>query len=105
MGTEQISVISSVHQQVTENKQETVKQVSESKWTTDVQVKSVIQEVTNVVKQDKVTKVEEIKSAPTVVFYQVTVETEKGTEVVKVTVDKNTKEVQVIDKKTEVVTQ
>lgn len=91
MGTEQISVINTVHQQATQVQAESVRAISETKWTTNEEVKSVIQEVTNVVHQEKVTKVEEIKSAPTVKFYQVTVETEKGSEVVKVTVDKTTK--------------
>lgn len=91
MGTEQISVINTVHQQVTQVQPEPVRVISETKWTTNEEVKSVIQEVTNVVHQEKVTKVEEIKSAPTVKFYQVTVETEKGSEIVKVTVDKTTR--------------
>jgi len=54
-------------------------------------VKTVLEEVTKVVQQEKVLKVEELKSAPTTKFYQVTVETTKGPEVVTVTVDKSTK--------------
>lgn len=58
MGTEQISVINTVHQQVTQVQAEQVRVISETKWTTNEEVKSVIQEVTNVVHQEKVTKVE-----------------------------------------------
>lgn len=48
-------------------------------------------------------KVEELKPALTVKFYEVTVETPKGPEVIKVTVDRTTKEVQVINQKEQVV--
>ena len=59
---------------------------------------NVISEITKVVNQDKVTKVDLlIAPAPTVKFYHVTVDTPKGSELVKVTVDSNTNQVTVID--------
>lgn len=99
MGTEEIPV---APQPVSEPAPS--KPVPETKWTTE-EVKPVIKEITKTVSQEKVTKVEELKPTPTVRFYQVTVDTPKGPEVIKMTVDKTTKEVQVIEKRPEVVSQ
>lgn len=95
MGSEVIPVISVLEQSIPQP--EPVKTIPEVKWTTG-QVSTVITEVTNVVKQDKVTQVELlIAPNPTIKFYHVTVETPKGPEVIKVTVDQTTSQVTVID--------
>lgn len=77
MGSEQISLTSATQQITTQQQPDPVKQIPETKWTTE-ELKPVISEITRVVKQEKVTKVEELAPTPTIKFYQVTVDTPKG---------------------------
>jgi hypothetical protein len=75
--------------------EETKQDIPETEWTTSV-VKPVIEKINTISTSQTITKVEQVESTPVIKVYQVTVDTPKGPQVIKTTVNQQTSEVKVI---------